>query len=76
MAGPGGGTEDAILLQLLQAAMGKWGGEEAQLAGEKSTLMGTLMGILGVQPPTPVDAFAEAPESMVGPLEDDIPSAY
>ena len=45
--------EDAELMMLLQAVMGKWQGEESQLAGEKGALIDLLMQL--AQAPAPMD---------------------
>lgn len=45
-----------MMLQALMAVLGKWEGTEAQLAGEQSSLMETLMMIASAQPPGAMDA--------------------
>jgi hypothetical protein len=67
-------SEDEAIIQLMQALLGKWGQDEAQLAGEKSGLLETMMMMLGAAPPAPADAMAEG--GMMGMPEDDIPGMY
>lgn len=43
MAPPAMPDEDAILGMLMQAVMGRWAQQDAQLAGEKGVLTQTLM---------------------------------
>lgn len=54
MMGPGAPTEDDMIGQLLEGVMMKWAGDQAQMAGEKSALLETLMMIAaagGAMPP-------------------------
>lgn len=49
----------AVMLQMLQQLMGKWGSQEAQLAGEQGALTETILMLLQAQPPSPEMGFAE-----------------
>jgi hypothetical protein len=68
-------SEDEMLIQLMQAAMGKWSSGEAQIAGEKSGIIQTLMMILGAAPPGP-EAFAGGADMAMdpGPLAQEPPT--
>lgn len=45
-----------MMLQALMAVLGKWESNDAQIAGEKSSLMETLMMIASAQPPGAMEA--------------------
>ena len=56
---------------LLEAVMGKWGSQEAQLAGEQGMLMDTLSAIATAQPPMPQEMFAEGAPTNAGMVPED-----
>ena len=45
-----------VMLQAMQAVMGKWESGKAQIAGEQNALMQTLMMLAGAQPPGAAEA--------------------
>lgn len=60
MGGAAPMDENAMLMELIQAAMMKWEGGEAQLAGEKGAVIDTLMSIM--QGPGALDPAANMVE--------------
>lgn len=68
-------TQDDLIMGSLQAVLGKWAGGQAQIAGEKDSLLQALMQLAGAQPPSAPEAFAEggAPTNfgmgMEGPVD-------
>lgn len=48
--------ENELMMQALLAILEKWKSSEAQLAGEKNSLMETLMLIAGAAPPSAAEA--------------------
>lgn len=51
--------EDDLIMSALQAVLGKWSTGGAQIAGEKNSLLQTLMMLASSQPPTAPEAFVE-----------------
>jgi hypothetical protein len=43
--------ENEMMMQAMEAVLGKWQGAKAQIAGEQNSLMQILMLIAGAQPP-------------------------
>lgn len=52
-------SEDDLIMSALQAVLGKWGTAGAQMAGEKNSLLQTLMLLASSQPPMAPEAFVE-----------------
>lgn len=52
-------SEDDLIMSALQAVLGKWGTGQAQIAGEKNSLLQTLMLLASSQPPMAPEAFVE-----------------
>ncbi len=49
-------SDDEMMMQALMAVLQKWDGAKAQLAGEQSSLIETLMLIASAQPPGAAEA--------------------
>lgn len=70
--------QDDLIMSALQAVLGKWGNGQAQMAGEKESLLQTLMLLASSQPPTAPEAFVEggAPTAFgMAPADPMLPSA-
>lgn len=52
-------TEDDLIMSAMSAVLGKWATGQAQVAGEKNSLLQTLLLLASSQPPQPMEAFAE-----------------
>lgn len=52
-------SEDDLIMTAMQAVLGKWASGQAQVAGEKNSLLQTLMLLASSQPPQPMEAFVE-----------------
>lgn len=70
--GPMGGMppdQDAMMMMLMQALVQKWGSAEAQVAGEKGTLVDTMMQLAMPQPSFgPQDMVEGAPGQGMPPM--------
>ena len=65
-------SEDDLIMSALQAVLGKWGSAGAQMAGEKNSLLQTLMLLASSQPPMPAEAFVEGgPATNFGMIPND-----
>lgn len=70
-------SEDDLIMSALQAVLGKWGTGSAQIAGEKNSLLQTLMLLASSQPPQPMEGFVEGgPATNFGmaPADPSLPS--
>lgn len=60
-------SENDMLLAALQGLFSKWDKQESTMAGEKSSLLETLMMLAGSEPATPQEAMVEGgPENNFG----------
>lgn len=70
-------SEDDLIMTAMQAVLGKWGSGQAQIAGEKNSLLQTLMLLASSQPPQPMEGFIEGgPATNFGmtPVDQTLPS--
>lgn len=65
--GPPEPPQDMMMAMLLQAVTQKWGGAEAQIAGEKDMLMQTLMQLAMPAPAFGAGDMVEGAPPMMGP---------
>lgn len=71
-------SEDDLIMSAMQAVLGKWASGQSQMAGEKNSLLQTLMLLASSQPPQPMEAFVEGgPATNFGmtPNDTTLPSA-
>lgn len=74
----GAPDQNTMLVQLVDAVLGKWAGDEASIAGEKDALMQVLMMLAGAPAPmgmpgTPEAEFGPEPElGMPAALPDEV----
>lgn len=52
-------SEDDLIMSSLQAVLGKWSTQGSAIAGEKNSLLQTLMMLASSQPPSAPEAFVE-----------------